>query len=166
MSPLIVTLTLDPESQSQLDSLREQYFPPERNFIQAHVTLFHALDGEREAEIVADLNAITQTRFEVTASRLRSLGHGVAIDVTSPQLQALHAGLARRWAPMLTAQDAQAFHPHVTIQNKVDPAEARALLAAWQPIFAPYSMEATGLSLWRYLGGPWEPVTTIPFQVQ
>ena len=41
--PLILTLRLDPESQARFDALRRAHFPPERNLLGAHVTLFHAL---------------------------------------------------------------------------------------------------------------------------
>lgn len=45
--------------------------------------------------------------------------------------------------------------PHVTVQNKVAPQAARALLAELQAGFSPFTMRAEGLNLWRYLGGPW-----------
>jgi hypothetical protein len=67
----------------------------------------------------------------------------------------MHAELRQAWLPWLTAQDAQGFRPHVVIQNKVDPVEARALYERLAAGFRPYSIEATGLLLWRYLGGPW-----------
>ena len=51
----------------------------------------------------------------------------------------------------------------MTVQNKVPPDRARALLAELQAGFAPYDVTATGLALWRYLGGPWEHVETAPF---
>jgi hypothetical protein len=51
----------------------------------------------------------------------------------------------------------------VTIQNKAEPAEARALLNDLQHAFEPFDAVAEGLLVWRYLGGPWEPVARLPF---
>jgi hypothetical protein len=49
------------------------------------------------------------------------------------------------------------------VQNKVDPAVARALHARLSAAFEPGTVGARGLGLWRYLGGPWEPVARYPF---
>ena len=55
--PLIVTLLLEEAAQQRFDRLREQHFPPERNHLAAHVTLFHALPGEQLDAVRADLAA-------------------------------------------------------------------------------------------------------------
>ena len=52
----------------------------------------------------------------------------------------------------------------MTVQNKVTPERARTLLAELAAGFAPYDVTATGLGLWRYLGGPWEPVERYALQ--
>jgi hypothetical protein len=49
------------------------------------------------------------------------------------------------------------------VQNKADPAAAERLHAELAAGFAPYDVEVVGLGLWRYLGGPWEPVRTFAF---
>ena len=49
------------------------------------------------------------------------------------------------------------------MQNKVAPEVARALLASLQADFAAYDVQADGLALWRYLGGPWEAVAVERF---
>jgi len=51
----------------------------------------------------------------------------VAYTLDAPELAALRAGLAAAWEPWLTPQDRQRHAPHVTVQNKVAPAVARAL---------------------------------------
>src|SRR3954447_20532670 len=56
-APLILTLGLDPETQAWLESMRRAHFPPARNLVPAHVTLFHALPGEHAAEIQGVLAA-------------------------------------------------------------------------------------------------------------
>ena len=58
---------------------------------------------------------------------LRFLGRGVAYDLLSPDAEALRARLATRWRELLGPQNSQPIRPHVTIQNKVEPAEARQL---------------------------------------
>jgi hypothetical protein len=60
--PLILTLRMDERSQERFDRLRETHFPPERNYLRAHLTLFHKLPGEREAEISAYLRGVCRDR--------------------------------------------------------------------------------------------------------
>ena len=157
--PLVLTLRLDDASQDRFDALRRAHFPPERNHLQAHVTLFHALPGEHEGEVRSDLEAsVERPAYDVDVVRVRSLGRGVAYDLRSPVLAAQREDLARRWQPWLTPQDARPHAAHVTVQNKVAPERARALLLELSAGFAPYAVRATGLALWRYLGGPWEPL--------
>jgi 2'-5' RNA ligase len=165
VAPLVVTLLLAEAAQERFDRLRAAHFPPERNHLQAHVTLFHALPGEHEQAVAADLRAAAdRPAFEVAVTGLRSLGRGVAYTLGSPELDALRRRLAEAWAPWLTPQDRQRHSPHVTVQNKVEPAAARALLAQLRAGFTPERVPATGLGLWRYLGGPWEPVDRYPFR--
>ncbi|MGY1751592.1 2'-5' RNA ligase family protein [Blastococcus sp. SYSU D01042] len=157
--PLIVTLLLDDADQQRFDRLRAEHFPPERNVLQAHVTLFHALPGEHLDAVRADLAAAAdRPPFDVAVTGVRSLGRGVAYVLESGTLAALRAGLASAWAPWLTPQDRQRHSPHVTVQNKVEPAVARALRDRLLMGFAPHDVRARGLGLWRYLGGPWEPL--------
>ena len=157
MQPLIVTLTLDGAAQERFDLLRAAHFPPESNHLAAHVTLFHALPGEHLEQLRADLVAVADRgAYDVRVTRVRSLGRGVAYDLRAPELDAQHRELASRWAPWLTRQDAQPLSAHVTVQNKVEPARARALLAELSAGFMAYDVRATGFALWRYLGGPWE----------
>ena len=117
--------------------------------LDAHLTLFHALDGEQEAAILADIRAAVEPAFSIDVSGLRSLGRGVAYTIASGQLTALRGRLARAWAPMLTAQDQQRFAPHVTIQNKADPDDARALLATLRAGFTPFPATASAVTAAR-----------------
>ena len=127
--------------------------------------MFHHLPGhehEAIASALADACAVCAP-FPVRVARLQSLGRGVALALDSDALIRLRAGLARRWADWLTAQDRQGYRPHVTIQNKVDAGAAKALLAELSTGFAPWEVTATGLSLWWYRGGPWEAAGEFPF---
>lgn len=90
--PLIAALTLAADAQRHSDRLRAAHFPPERNYLAAHVTLCHALPSDRLAAVSA---------------------------------VGLHAELA-------------------------------ATFQAW-------TVGAKGLAVWRYLGGPWEPVDRYAF---
>ena len=166
VEPLILTLKMDERSQEMFDRLRGLHFPPERNYLNAHLTLFHKLPGEREPELSADLREVCRNRepLTLTATGLRSLGRGVAYELSSPDLSALRRELAERWGPWLGAQDRQGFRPHVTVQNKVPPETARALNERLLATFSPFEVGGVGLSLWRYLGGPWEPSGTYPFE--
>lgn len=163
-SPLILTLVLDAASQAAFDDLRRAHFPPERNHIAAHVTLFHALPGLERDGIEADVrSAVDRPSFEVAVVGLRSIGGGVAYDLEAPALVDLRRQLAARWSEDLSRQDRSGFRPHVTVQNKVAPAAARSLLAALEAGFVPWTCEAEGLALWWYRGGPWEHVVTARF---
>jgi 2'-5' RNA ligase len=163
--PLILTLEMDDASQERFDRLREAHFPPERNFLRAHLTLFHKLPGEQEPNLVADLREVCRETEPIAlrAMGLRFLGKGVAFDLHSPELETLRRELAARWFPWLAPQDRQRIKPHVTVQNKVSPGRARALHGELSAGFSPFEVWGEGLSLWRYLGGPWEPVGSFPF---
>jgi 2'-5' RNA ligase superfamily len=163
--PLILTLAMDERSFALFDEQRRRYFPPARNHIPAHLTLFHKLPAEQHHTIADDVLAATaaQPAFAVNVTGLRSLGRGVAYTLESPTLSQFRRGLAMKWALWLTLQDRQKHQPHVTIQNKVEPEVARSLLANLTDNFVPFSITAEGVGLWRYKGGPWEHVETFPF---
>jgi 2'-5' RNA ligase len=128
----VVTLQLDPASFAAFDGLRGRHFPPERNFVPAHVTLFHQLPEGDEAAVAAALAtaAAATIAFPLEFTGPRSLGRGVAFDVKSDALLRLRRRLADAFEPWLTPQDAQGFRPHVTVQNKATAEAARELLAA------------------------------------
>ena len=164
-APLILTLGLADPAQALFQRLRNRHFPPERNLVPAHVSLFHALPGEARERIVARLDRLAEQALAVRpAVRVDApfpLGRGVGFRLVSPELQSLRARLATDWADWLTPQDRQGFRPHVTVQNKVAPETARALLARLQRGFVPFDTEGVALRLWRYLDGPWEALHTL-----
>ena len=164
-APLILTLAMDAASAAVFDGLRQRHFPPARNLIPAHLTLFHHLPGREIDAVTADLDAVCAAHapFDITVTGLRSLGRGVAYTLESATLAALRQELAARWAGWLTPQDRQKHQPHVTVQNKVDPEDARALLRELQAGFAPFQITGEGLDLWHYRGGPWQPARRFVF---
>ena len=163
-APLILTLALDDAAQTYFDDLRCLHFPPKINYLAAHLTLFHHLPGAYLAAVSEQLrtHCRTQLPLPLQVTGLRSLGRGVAFTLENDELRALHHRLQAAFSPHLTPQDQQKLQPHVTIQNKVDPA-ARQLLAELQAGFVPFEAVGTGLHLWAYRGGPWESVARLPF---
>ncbi len=165
-APLILTLTLDAASQAFFDEQRKRYFPAKINYLSAHLTLFHALPGAEEATITADLEGVAAAQpgpLPLRVTGLKFMGRGVMYTLDNPDLPALHRRLQRQWQPWLTAQDAQGLRPHITVQNKVDPAVARTLHAELSAGFEPFAVAGTGLALWAYRGGPWERRRLFPF---
>ncbi len=167
-APLILTLTLDFATQAFFDGLRARHFPPERNFLPAHLTLFHALPGQSRVEIEAllhDAASVQTEALQLTVTGLLFFGQGVAYAVNCPKLTTLHATLQHECSARfaLTPQDQRRLRPHITIQNKAAPATARALFEERQTDFAPFTANGTGLQLWAYQDGPWEPLTSWAF---
>lgn len=157
---------MDYRSQERFDRLREAHFPPERNYLAAHLTLFHHLPGDRTEEMIEEVEeaCARQVPIALKTSGLLFMGRGVAYKLESPELVGLRRHLAKAWEPFLTRQDRQGLRPHVTVQNKVSPEKARALHEELESAFSPFEVKGEGLLLWRYLGGPWERVGSYPFR--
>lgn len=148
------------------DRLRQAHFPPERNHLAAHVTLFHALPPSAEGDARRLFAAIAADTAPPRA-RLKgvvSLGRGTALGIDSPALLAIRDRIAARFAGSLTAQDSHRPRLHVTIQNKVTPAEARVLQADLAPQIAPQEFAFAALEMHFYDGGPWTSAGRWPFR--
>ena len=156
-TPLILTVLLDDDAQTFFNQKRKQYFPPERNFLSAHLTLFHHLPDD-ETTIIETIKTLCGQQkpmtLEVTAPV--NIGKGVAYKMESKALVNLHKILRKKWQLFLTPQDRQGLWPHVTVQNKVSVGEAYNCLQNLYKEFAPFTVYANGLILWRYLNGPWQ----------
>lgn len=154
--PLIVTALLGDEDFAWLDGLRRAHFPPERNVLRAHLTLFHHLPQSIERELSGHIRTETQEPApRAMISGVMNLGRGVAYRVHSEELDAIRNGIADRFRELLVPQDKAGWRPHVTVQNKVDPKIARALHQQLEAGFAPRPLVVVGLAIWHYLGGPW-----------
>ena len=160
-APIIVTALFGRQDQAWFDGLRREYFPPERNVLDAHLTLFHHLPPSAENELKHRLAQCTRgvPGPRARAAGLMSLGRGVAFRIEAPELVAIRRDLADAFAGLLTPQDAGGWRPHVTIQNKVSPSVAKLLLQSLSAGFAPREVEIAGLATWWYRGGPWEPLS-------
>ena len=165
-APLIVTAELPAEVQALADRLRREHYPPERNQLPAHVTLFHALPPSCEAELRETLAALARDNPPPPARLVgvMQLGTGTALRLESPDLLALRQDLAERFHGLLSAQDDHPPRLHVTIQNKVTPREAKALQAELAATLEPRDFAFAGLALHAYRGGPWELLKRCPFR--
>ena len=160
-APIIVTALMGREDAACFDALRQTHFPSERNRLAAHLTMFHHLPPSSADELRHRLSTLTRDT-PPPAARVAapfSLGRGVAYRIDSPALEAIRATLADAFAGLLTPQDQAGWRPHVTVQNKVEPAAAKALLASLSAEFRPRAVSVAGLASWWYRGGPWEPLS-------
>jgi 2'-5' RNA ligase superfamily len=163
-APIIVTAVFAEPDFQRLDQLRRAHYPPERNQLRAHLTLFQHLPPSAVDELLRRLQA--EASFPEPSAAISGLilqGHGVAFRVTSPELEDARASLADAFKGMLTPQDQAPWRPHVTIQNKVKPAVAKALHAKLSINFAPRALSIAGLAAFYYRGGPWEPIAAYRF---
>lgn len=165
-APLVVTADLPPDLHRWATRLREAHFPPERNYLEAHVTLFHAIPAQCEAELCELLAKLAGEIAPLPAhlEGLQSLGRGTALKLSSPDMLDLRDLIADHFHGMLTKQDQHRPRLHVTIQNKVEPREAKALQAQLAGTIDYREFAFPGLSLYRYRGGPWESVRRFSFR--
>ena len=165
-APLILTAQLPPDLHSWATGLRDEHFPPERNYLEAHVTLFHAIPAQCEPEARSFLARLAGEVAPVPArlEGLMSLGGGTALKLSSPDMLSLRDHIADHFHGMLTAQDQHRPRLHVTIQNKVSGKEAKALQAALAGTIEHRAFQFTGVDLFRYRGGPWEKVKGFDFR--
>ena len=154
----VLTLKLDDRAFAFFDDLRRRHFPPGRNVVPAHLTLFQQLPAGRGRNIKALLSSLVAHQKPLTLSvrEVKAIGKGVGYFFDAPALMALRDGLADEWEPWLNDQDRAPYRPHVTVQNKVAPKVANALARQLAREFQPFEATGTGLILWRYLGAPWQ----------
>jgi 2'-5' RNA ligase len=165
-APLVVTAELPPDLQAWANRLRREHYPPERNQVEAHVTLFHALPPSLKGELGDRLAAAVRDHAPIPA-RLEGVmpfGRGTALAISSPEMLALREDLAERFYGLLTPADEHPPRLHATIQNKVSLEEAKALQAQLAPQIEPRNFRFAGLALHRYRGGPWEFVKRWSFR--
>lgn len=162
---LIVTLQMDPAAAARFTALRRQHFPAHRNWLDAHITLFHALPVGSVDLVLRDAQALASSTepFGLRVDRVQFLGAGVAYALSSGQAVRLRSALAERWSSLLGPQDrAKRGALHITVQNKVPPAIARQLQGELEQVFEPHDIAAVGIQVWYYVGGPWRHAATFP----
>jgi 2'-5' RNA ligase len=164
-APIVVTALFGPGDDGWLQQLRRDHYPPERNQVPAHLTLFRQLPPSVETELSARLaRATAAPPPPATLAGIIDLGEGTALRVESEALEAIRADLVDALHGLLTPQDQARWRPHVTLQNKVAPKEAKALQRRLLATFEPRPLAIRALASWRYLGGPWEPIRTHSFR--
>lgn len=163
--PMILTARVAEHDLIPFDRLRQKHFPPERNFLRAHLTMFHRLPGEYVGRIIESLQFVAkETRtISARASGVRHLGAGVAFTIESTELHLIRDALRSDFVHWLGSQDMQTWRPHITIQNKASVTEANRLHRELAGNFHPRDITIVGLDLWRYLDGPWASEATVPF---
>lgn len=165
-APFIVTAELPPDVLAWADALRRQHFPPERNKLAAHVTLFHSFAPSLRDELrgvlgrLAALHAPPEARCE----GLMNLGKGTALAIHSPGMLEVRAAIAEHFHGALTAQDRHEPRLHITVQNKVTPSEARALQRGLSASLQPRRFRFPALGLHLYRDTHWERLGTWPFR--
>jgi hypothetical protein len=148
-----------------IQELRRAHYPPGRNRVPAHLTLFRQLPPSLAPELsgrLARYAAAAPPRACVAGTM--DLGEGTALRVESEELEDIRYDLADALHGLLTPQDAGPWRPHITIQNKVDPREARRLQQRLRGAFERRPLAIAGLAVWRYRDAPWEPVKTFRFR--
>lgn len=164
--PLIVTAVLGDPDQAHFDQLRTRYFPPERNQLAAHLTMFHSIPHMLEAELRRRLGQLTGELPPPRAivSGLMNLGGGVAYRIASDDLDAIRDELADAFRGHLTQQDSHGWQPHITVQNKVLSSAAIATMADLERGYSPRPLTISGLAFHHYEGGPWRLGRRYPFR--
>lgn len=156
-APIIVTALMGAQDFAWADGLRRAHFPPERNHLSAHITLFHHLPPSALDEIAHRLKQFAAgPPPPARLTEVMLLGRGVAFRIDSPALRAMRAELADAFTGLLTPQDQAVPRLHVTVQNKVEPPVAKALAEQLRTDFSPRPFTIAGLAAWHYRGGPWE----------
>lgn len=157
-APFIVTAELPGDVLAWADGLRRSHYPPERNHLKAHVTLFHAFAPSLRDELRGVLSRICSDHAPPKAriEGVMNLGRGTAIAIVSPGMLALRAMIADHFHGALTAQDQHEPRLHITVQNKVDPQAAHALQAELAAVLKPREFVFTGLGLHLYRSPHWE----------
>jgi hypothetical protein len=156
-APIIVTALMGAADFAWADGLRRAHFPPERNWLSAHITLFHHLPPSALDEIAGRLKRLCAGPPPVARlTDVMLLGRGVAYRVDSPELLAMRSELADAFAGMLTPQDQAKPRLHITVQNKVTPDVAKALAQQLRADFRARPIAIAGLAAWHYRDGPWD----------
>lgn len=164
-NPVILTLKINQEATVYFTGLRKLHFPAERNYLDAHLTLFHHLPGNEPAILEAVKTVCAkQMQMLLQVTQVVSIGAGVAFKLECEALKQLHKNLQQQWQTWLTPQDKQTLWPHITIQNKVDRQTALNLQQELNRDFKAFEIQGLGFTFWEYLGGPWQMLQTLKFE--
>jgi hypothetical protein len=157
-NPFIVTAELPCDLFAWADGLRRAHYPVERNKLEAHVTLFHSFAPSLREELKGYLPRIAGEHVPPPARMVGTmdLGSGTALEIRSEAMLAIREAIADHFHGALTAQDQHRPRLHITIQNKVAPAEAKALQRELGATLEERDFAFSGLGLHLYSDGMWE----------
>ena len=163
--PLLIVAELPADVFAWAETLRQAHYPPGRNRMGAHVTLFHGLPPSADAEVRGLLSELCRRPPpDAAICGLMDLGRGTAFAVDSPGMADLHGEMAERLHGLIQQKDARPLRLHITIQNKVAPADARALQAAMRRSFEPRAFRFRGFGLYGWTGEIWRQERVFAFR--
>jgi len=93
-----------------------------------------------------------------------NLGNGTALLVDSPDMVELHGALAERFHGLLGWQDDRELRLHITIQNKVETALAKALQKEMRATLDERRFRFRGLGLYAWEEGLWRSIADYSFR--
>lgn len=163
--PLLITAELPGDVLAWADGLRRAHYPPEKNRLRAHVTLFHALPPSAGGEVrrlLGELSKGAPPRARITG--IWDMGTGTAFDVASEEMTELHAAMAARFHGLLGWQDDRRLRLHITVQNKVSREVAKALQVELGACFLPRAFRFRGFGLYAWDEGLWRLISDYPFR--
>ncbi len=165
-APFIVTAELPGEVLAFADALRREHYPPERNRLAAHVTLFHAFAPSLREELKRVLARAAGDHAPPAAvlDGIMDLGSGTALAIRSSAMLAIREAIAEHFHGALTAQDRHEPRLHITVQNKVTPQAAKALQRALEQSLAPRRFAFPALGLHLYRETHWDTLGTWKFR--
>ena len=155
---ILYAVFADP-AQGLLEGLRRAHYPPHRNHSPAHCTLFYTVPGFATGDVADVLAAETRRTAPpcVTIDRVIDLDGGTALGLSCAGLLDLRAMLAERLHGLLSGADAHATRLHVTVQNKVERAEAHRLQAELRRGWRTIETRAAAIALARIDPAGWVP---------
>lgn len=164
-APLLVTAELPPDLLGWADAMRRAHYPPERNRLRAHVTLFHMIPPSAEGELFEIL--VKLGRRPPPPARidgLMKLQQGTALAVKSPAMTEMYADISYSLHGLLAKQNVNPARLHITIQNKVSATAARSLHAQLAPAIKPVEFRFYGFGVYAWEEGLWREIRKIPFR--
>jgi hypothetical protein len=165
--PLLISAELPPDVFAWADALRRAHYPPERNRLGAHVTLFHGLPPSAQGEVSRLLARLAEySPPDARIVGLMDLGRGTAFAVDSPGMVALHAEMALILRGLIQQKDTRPLRLHITVQNKVSRSAALALQADLAEDICARSFHFRGLGLSQWRDDLWRLVRLYTFRGQ
>ncbi|SMR48784.1 unnamed protein product [Zymoseptoria tritici ST99CH_1A5] len=161
----VLTLQTDRAHHDRMTALREKFFPPERNTVRAHLTLFNALpESKLDSSVVPLLKEVAAEMgpFKIRVKRPYKMAGGFLVNLSPkdgpPPMNKLVDRLRNTWKEegFLSDQDAAKRSVHYTLMNKVtDKQKVDEAYAEFTSTWNGDEGIVDGLELWKYAKGRW-----------